>query len=286
MGINANFLKYAKTNYAPNTCASYTRYINSLLTHSGKEDADITEEDVNDWLCWMANTGRSGATRKQALDSVRAYYKYLVERKYVASNPCQFVKSPRVVSKPKHYMDSEMIHDMVIHAKSYRDKAIILLYASSCMRVSELTGITIEEYMDMKTRGDDRIEIKSKREKLRFVDFSLEAQEYIDKYIPIRNAGKVKCNKLFLTNQGNQIARSNLNTALKNIAKEAGIPFYEDMSNHQLRSAGATIYYEEDGMTIPELQELLGHEKPATTLLYTKASHEHIARKVRNKKFL
>lgn len=284
--MNADFIKHMNASYAPNTRESYTRYINSLLNFTNKKDIEITSGDINEWLAWMADNGRSGATRKQALDSVKAYYKYLVEGGCVEFNPCRLVKAPSVKNKPKHYMDSEMIQNMAVHAKSYRDKAIILLYASSCMRVSELTGITIEEYMDMKARGDNRIEIKSKREKRRFVDFSLEAQEYIDKYIPIRNAGKVKCNKLFLTNQGNQLARSNLNTALKNIAKEAGIPFYEDMSNHQLRSAGATIYYEEDGMTIPELQELLGHEKPATTLLYTKASHERVARKVRDKRFM
>lgn len=285
MSINANFLKYAKTNYAPNTCASYTRYINNLLTHSGKEDADITEEDVNDWLGWMANTGHIGSTRSLALNAVRTYYDYLESHDYVESNPCRLVKKPRVVNKPKYYMDAEMIHNMVLHAKSYRDKAIILLYGSAGVRVSELTGLTITDYLEMKRCHGNQIEITSKRDKRRFVYFSPEVQEAIDKYLPIRNKGKVKCDRLFLTNQGNEMARSNLNTALKNIAKEAGIPFYNEMSNHQLRSACATIYLE-DGMTLPELQSLLGHENVSTTLRYTKTNTAKVENAVMGKRFM
>lgn len=285
MGINTNFLKYTKTNYAPNTCASYTRYIDSLLAHSGKEDVSITEEDINDWLGWMANTGHIGSTRSLALNAVRTYYDYLKSHGYVESNPCKLVKKPRVVNKPKYYMDAEMIHNMVLHAKSYRDKAIILLYGSAGVRVSELTGLTITDYLEMKRCKGNQIEITSKRDKRRFVYFSPEVQEAIDKYLPVRNSGKVKCDKLFLTNQGNEMARSNLNTALKNIAKEAGIPFYNEMSNHQLRSACATIYLE-DGMTLPELQSLLGHENVSTTLRYTKTNTAKIESAVMGRKFM
>lgn len=285
MSINPNFLKYAKTNYAPNTCESYTRYINSLFAYSSKEDVNITEEDINDWLGWMANTGHIGSTRSLALNAVRTYYDYLESHEYVESNPCKLVKKPRVVNKPKYYMDAEMIHNMALHAKSYRDKAIILLYGSAGVRVSELTGLTITDYLEMKKCHGNQIEITSKRDKRRFVYFSPEVQEAIDKYLPIRNKGKVKCDKLFLTNQGNEMARSNLNTALKNIAKEAGIPFYNEMSNHQLRSACATIYLE-DGMTLPELQSLLGHENVSTTLRYTKTNTAKVENAVMGKRFM
>lgn len=283
--MNADFIKHMNASYATNTRESYTRYINSLLNFTNKKDVEITSGDINDWLAWMADNGRSGATRKQALDSVKAYYKYLVESRYVDSDPCRLVKAPNVENKPKYYMNKEMVHDMVVHAKSYRDKAIILLFCSAGLRISELTGLTIDSYLDMKNNGSNRIKIRSKRNVPGFIYLNPEVQEAIDKYLPIRNKGKVNCNKLFLTNQGNEIKRSNMNTALKNIAKEANIPFSKDMCNHQLRSACATIKLEE-GMSLPELQKLLRHKNVSTTLIYTKANDTKIEEAVMNTRFM
>ena len=88
-----------------------------------------------------------------------------------------------------------------------------------------------------------------------------------------------KCDALFITSQGNPIARNNMNLALKKIARDAGVPFWEDMSNHQLRAGCATMYYE-NGMGLHDLQNLLGHSDVSTTLRYTKSCDESVSRQV------
>lgn len=275
--INPNFIAYAKATYANNTCASYFKNIETMLNFIGKPDNEITKTDILMWLSEMNRQGLTNSSRKQHLDSVKAYFKYLTEEGLVEKNPTIGTKVLNVSNKAKHHMESNMVEDMVAHAKSCRDKAIIILYATSGMRVSELTGLTIHQYQKMKANGDNKIEIVSKRDKHRFIYFSKQAQEAIDKYIPMRiNA---KCDALFITNQGNPIARNNMNLALKKIAKEAGVPFWEDMCNHQLRAGCATIYYE-NGMGLHDLQHLLGHNDVSTTLRYTKSCDESVSRQV------
>lgn len=275
--INPNFVTYAKAIYAPTTCASYFANIESMLKFVSKPDVDVTETDILMWIADMTKNGLTNSSRKQHLDSIKAYFKFLVSKGYMTSNPAKEVKVLNVSNKAKHHMESNMMEAMVASAKSYRDKAIIILYATSGMRVSELTGLTIQQYMKMKANGDNKIEIVSKRDKHRFVYFNAQAQEAIDKYLPMRvNAN---CDALFITNQGNPIARNNMNLALKKIAKDAGISFWEDMSNHQLRAGCATIYYE-NGMGLHDLQNLLGHSDVSTTLRYTKSDDENVSRQV------
>lgn len=275
--INPNFIAYAKATYANNTCTSYFKNIETMLNFVGKPENEITKSDILLWLSEMNNQGLSNSSRKQHLDSVKAYFKYLAEEELITKNPTIGTKVLNVSNKAKHHMDVEMMKNMVAHAKTNRDKAIILLYVTSGMRVSELTGLTIQQYQKMKANGDNRIDIISKRDKHRFVYFTKEAQEAIDKYLPMRiNA---KCDALFITGQGNPIARNNMNLALKKIARDAGVPFWEDMSNHQLRAGCATMYYE-NGMGLHDLQNLLGHSDVSTTLRYTKSCDESVSRQV------
>lgn len=275
--INPNFIAYAKATYATNTCTSYFKNIEAMLNFIGKPENEITKSDILLWLSEMNNQGLSNSSRKQHLDSVKAYFKHLAEEELIAKNPTIGTKVLNVSNKAKHHMDVEMMKNMVAHAKTNRDKAIILLYVTSGMRVSELTGLTIQQYQKMKANGDNRIDIISKRDKHRFVYFTKEAQEAIDKYLPMRiNA---KCDALFITSQGNPIARNNMNLALKKIARDAGVPFWEDMSNHQLRAGCATMYYE-NGMGLHDLQNLLGHSDVSTTLRYTKSCDESVSRQV------
>lgn len=274
--MNKNFERFMEQQFAENTCITYSKHINSFLDYCGKQDEDITTADVNEWL---SSLSKSGATKALALNSLRTYFKYLVSFGFIEENPCDKALKPRVTSKPKHYMDVEMVRSMIDSATSYRDKAIILLFATSGMRVSELTGLTISDYKNMKTNNSCEIEIQSKREKRRFIYINKQCQDLIDVYLKSRKTNC--CDKLFVTNQGNEIARNNLSLMLKKVAKRANISFWEDVSNHQLRSACATIYLE-NGMTLPELKELLGHESISTTLLYTKANRDNVSKKVKS----
>ena len=133
----------------------------------------------------------------------------------------------------------------------------------------------------MKANGNNVIKIVGKGNKERFVPFNQETQIAIDNYIKSRNMGIVHSDKLFLSHHGNNIARNNLSLTLKGIAKRAGIPFWDEICNHAMRSACASIYGEA-GVPVAQIRDLLGHSDLSTTSRYMKTSVENVSNTVMN----
>nr|DAG70765.1 MAG TPA: Integrase [Caudoviricetes sp.] len=278
--MNANFMTYMKSRqFSSNTMENYIRHINQFMNYIGKDETDITPFDIMNWIgeIGQVNTASSVHTK---LESVKSYFEFLYNFGFINSNPAEKIESPKFYNKPKNYMNLNMIQDMVKACKSNRDKAIILTLAFTGMRVSELTALTIDNYMAMKQRGDNQILIVGKGAKKRYIVFNNQVQASIDYYIKTWTAPR-NCDKLFLSMWGNEIARNNLNMTLKSIAKEAGIPFWEEISPHALRSACASIY-SEAGMPVANIRDMLGHSNIKTTSLYVKSSLQNTTNIVMN----
>lgn len=280
MVMNPKFNSYMRARkYSEHTKEDYTRYINSFLNYVNKPDDEIDAFDIMDWMGDFGE-GHSSATINLALSAIKAYFEFLEAFDFITKNPAAKIKGPKINNKPKHYMDSTMVHDMISACKNNRDKAIITTFTLTGMRVSELTGLTLKQYEDMKERGDNQILIIGKGNKERYITLNQSVQNAIDNYLYTWLEPR-KCDKLFLSFWGNEIARNNLNGTLKSIAKAAGIPFWEDVSNHALRSACASIYSEK-GMPVANIRDMLGHESIATTSRYIKSSQSVTSKAVLN----
>lgn len=281
--INPNFITYLKSRQrSENTIKAYTKNINAFFEYVNKSESEVSAFDV---MNWMENiSDKSSATVCQMLSSVKAYFDFLFTFELIDKDPTARIKPPRKTNKPKHYMNAQMIKDMISCCRNSRDKAIILTYASTGLRVSELIGLTIEQYESMKINGNNMIKIVGKGNKERMVPFNQETQNAIDDYIKSRNVGEVHCNKLFLSHYGNEIARNNLSMTLKSIARNAGIPFWSEICNHALRSASASIY-SEAGTPVAVIRDLLGHSSLEVTSRYIKTSLKEVNENVMRMKF-
>lgn len=276
--INSNFITYLHSRQrSENTINVYIKNINNFLEFVNKPENEVTPFDVMNWMNSMAD--KSSSTVAQHLSSVKTYYDFLFTFGCVDSDPTMRIKPPKVVNKPKHFMDAQMIKDMVKVCKTSRDKAIILTYASTGLRVSELTNMTLEQYEKMKSTGSNAIKITGKGAKERYVFFNEETQNAIDDYLKTRNEHGVYSEALFLSYQGNSIARNNLSATIKSIAKRAGIPFWDEINNHSLRSACASIY-SEAGMPVAQIRDLLGHSSLEVTSRYVKSSAKSVSKSV------
>lgn len=270
--MNASYINYLKANRrAQNTIDTYNRHINGMLNYIGKGEADITVADLDNWMCSISNMSPASINLKIA--AVKDYFAYLVSRGYINNNPSMSLNNVKCQNKIKKYMDADMIRAMVDNVLTARDRAIILLYASSGMRVAELTSITIDQYLDMKSKGLDYIVITTKGDKKRVVHFNHQVVEAIDDYIKVREKGNVNC--LFLSHKGNQIAPNHLSETLKSAARRAGIPFWNEISNHSLRAACASIMSEKN-IPLAVIRDTLGHANLATTSRYVKTNEEQI----------
>lgn len=281
--INPNFITYLKSRQrSENTIKAYVKNINSFFDFVNKPDNEVTAFDVMNWMNSLSD--KSSSTVCQMLSSVKAYFDFLFSFELINKDPTARIKPPHKTNKPKQYMNAKMVKGMIACCSCSRDRAILYTYASTGLRVSELIGLTLKQYQDMKANGNNVIKITGKGNKERFVPFNQETQTAIDDYIKTRNMGVVHSDKLFLSHYGNNIARNNLSMTLKGIAKKAGIPFWNEICNHAMRSACASIYGEA-GVPVANIRDLLGHSDLAVTSRYIKTSVEQVSSTVMNMSF-
>ena len=278
--INSNFVTYLNSRKcSENTIKAYVKNINSFFQFVNKPETEVNAFDIMKWMNSLSD--KSSATICLMLSSVKAYFDFLYTFEIIDKDPAAKIKSPHKTNKPKQYMDVQMIRNMIDCCNNNRDRAILYTYVTTGLRVSELTSLTLEQYQAMKENKSNMIKITGKGNKERYIPFNKETQCAIDEYIKTRNTNVVNSDKLFLSHYGNDIARNNLSLTLKGIAKKAGIPFWNEICNHAMRSACASIY-SEAGVPVAEIRDLLGHTNVATTSRYVKTTVENVSNAVMN----
>ena len=207
-----------------------------------------------------------------------------MQRRYVEVNPVEYVECPKVKNKEKIPLTGEQVRAMIAKTSNVRMEAFIMALATTGMRIAELASVTIDDYNN---RVGNTIIITGKGDKERRVTFPDEAIACIDKYIWSErsiHAAKTGTNLLFVSNQGTALAAGNMGEQLKKIAKEAGIPQWDKVCNHLLRTTCATLALR-NGVELPTIQKMLGHSDINTTTRYAKIADETVANAMATMRF-
>ena len=276
--MNENFVTYLKSEEKSNaTIRVYVRNVGYFLEYVGKNDIDVTPMDVISWKESLIAKGNSSATIHQYLASIKTYFDFLETIGLIEKNPVAKIKSVKVKNKEKHYMSQAMIQAMLDKTTNDRDYAIVLMFVSTGIRVSELINITLEQYEDMKVDGVNFIKIIVKGNKENNVFFNAHMIDAIDKYIrKFRNTRpNITTDKLFVSHWGGKIYSNRLSETLKTIARNAGIPFWQDICNHALRSACASIL-SDNGVSVATIRDVLNHSSIVTTNQYIKTAENSV----------
>lgn len=270
--MNANYISYLKAEKkAASTIKSYTKYVEDMLDLLDKPDTEIGYTDLVEWKASISHLAPSSVRLQIA--AIKSYFDFLEYAEIIIKNPTEKLTRPANKNKEKHYPESSMVRDMVNCATTCRDKAIILLFATTGVRVSELVNITMEQYENMGGADKREIVILGKGDKERTIYINDETKEAIDNYLKAKKPST--CDKLFTSMQGGIIHSNNLGITLKNIAKRANIPFWKDISCHWLRAAFATMQ-SEIGTPVATIQAAMGHSSLSTTSVYIKHSQNNI----------
>lgn len=282
--MNANYTAYLQSkSSSPLTIANYTKYINMALDYIGKPESEITYMDLVNWKNTFTNLKPNSQNIR--ISAIKNYFAFLKKSKVIEENPADGLEKQKIRDcdvKQKPYIEAHYLRDMVNHARTIRDKAIILLFATTGLRVSELTNLTVEEYMNLGGLDGRELAIVGKGNKVRRVYINDEVKEMIDNYLNTRP--KSNYNNLFLSYYGGPIHSNNLSQTLKNVAKKAGYPMWKDICNHALRSAFATTKAEQ-GTPLTTIQASMGHSKLETTLIYIKRNQNAINSAMKNMAF-
>ena len=282
--MNINYITYLQSqSRSPLTIQNYTKYINMALNYIGKPESEITYMDLVKWKNTFTNLKPNSQNIR--ISAIKNYFGFLKKAGIINLNPAEDLEKQKIRDcdvKQKPYIEPHYLRDMVDNARTIRDKAIILLFASTGLRVSELTGITVEQYKNLSGFDGRELIIVGKGNKTRRVYINDEVKATIDLYLTERPRSEY--NNLFLSFQGGPIHSNNLSQTLKNVAKKAGYPLWNDICNHALRSAFATTKAEQ-GTPLTTIQAAMGHSKLETTLIYIKRNQNAINSAMKNMAF-
>ena len=242
--------------YSQRTVAVYRYMIEVFLGYLEKEAEEMTEEDIRDfqYQFWVKNH-YAPATQRQFIGALKHLISVLPGCKV---EPEALVLPKKERSLPK-VLSYEEITRMLASVKNLKHFVILGLLYSSGLRVGELVALKIED-IDF-----DRMQIhirSAKGKKDRYVGLSRYLLPVLRSYLYKYHPKDYLLNGLY----GGQYTESSIRKVVEKAANEAGIK--KRVTPHMLRHSYATHLLER-GVDIRHIQELLGHSKPETTMIYT-----------------
>jgi integrase/recombinase XerC len=236
---------------------------------------DIDHMRIRSFLSHLYERGLSKTSVARALAALRSLYKWLAREGVVEQNPAALVSTPKLAKKLPRVPSIEELTAVLDGpmpeqaAFPERDRVIFELLYGCGIRNSELIGINLEHVY----WSNEAILVRGKGKKERFVPLSDSAAIAIREYLPKRQEllGKLRRNTpaLIVNNRAGRLTTRSVGRIVKAIAVARGLS--PDVHPHTLRHAFGTHMLEE-GADLRSIQELLGHERLATTQRYTQLS--------------
>ena len=272
------------------TVENYAHYLERFLLHSGvKQPMDITQDKVRDYRLWLhrqpgLRTKSGGSPMKKKtqnyhLIALRSFLKYLVKRG-IPSLPPETIELAKTPERELDLITAAELERLMKAPTgetlpSLRDRAILELFFSTGLRVSELCGLSRD--IDL-TR--DELSVRGKGEKVRVVFLSSEAKksvkQYLDKRDDTDDALFVRQRMSKEKSDGNvslRLTPRSVERMMKHYAAKAGIS--KKVTPHIIRHSFATDLLE-NGADLRSVQALLGHANISTTQIYTHVARERL----------
>ena len=210
------------------------------------------------------------------LSSLRSFYRFLLKKGEVKTNPLSKVISPkREKILPSFLREGEMerLLDEIPWSGDFegcRDRLILEMFYVTGMRLSELIGL-MDKDVDFSAR---RIKVTGKRNKQRLIPFADELAADMLEYIKIRNEMLPGGTEgFFVLKNGRRMYPMGIYRLVKrNLSKVVSL---KKRSPHVLRHTFATAMLN-DSAELQSVKELLGHESLVTTEVYTHATFEEL----------
>ena len=253
-------------NYSQNTIKSY----NSDIKHYFENTESVGE--FSSYLKHLNKNKYSKTSINRKITSIRTFLSWAVDNNYFNQNQIKIVNNLKVEKKLPNVLTASYINRLLDNLpesseKDIRDKAILELMYSSGLRVSEVSNLTSNSI-----NKNNSIRVLGKGSKERVLPMTKRAYVSTKKYIetsrPKFENDKSK-NYLFLGVRGGQLSDREIRRIVK---------FRTGTFPHSIRHTFAT-HLLEGGADLRIVQELLGHNDPSTTQIYTHVSKKQLQKK-------
>ncbi len=193
------FLQFLRLNRnaSAHTVRAYQSDLSQFLTHTaasaGMKRGDLAPAQldrgaIRAFMAELHKRGQSRATAARKLASIRTFLRYLRREERIDDDPGALVPTPRRdVRMPAHLSERDM--DALLDAPpdsplGRRDRAILELFYASGLRLSELTGLDVDDV----NLGQRMVRVLGKGGKQRIVPFNQSAAAAVRAYLKDRDA--------------------------------------------------------------------------------------------------
>jgi site-specific recombinase XerD len=268
-------------NCSPRTLINYRQALEEFRRcRPGVTWRAATPDDFRALLFDLMKRSKSRASIRLAFSALRSFYRFLMERKGLLSNPLASVLLPKAEKQLPAFLTLKQIDELLAaplrsplekQAPAWiplRDAAILELLYSAGLRLSELASLNVKDLDPY----SETLRVVGKGSKERVCPVGGPALEAISKY---RHAAGVHQGPLFLNKSRRRLGVVSIWSRLKKYIRETGLP--ATTSPHKLRHSFAT-HLLDNGADLRSVQTLLGHANLSTTQIYTHVTTERLKR--------
>lgn len=273
-----DYLQYEKQ-YSVHTLKNYQRDLEQFQTWLKKNNCDtIIDADnlhIRNWIAGLHRQGIGSHTLQRKLSSLRSFYNFLIRKRQLKNNPALDIRAPKAAKKLPDTLDTDTLSQLLNippdSILAIRDKAIMELFYSSGLRLSELINLNVNS-IDLTEKSLRAI---GKGEKERLLPVGNKAIEAIQNWLKNRDEmAKQNESALFVSMRGKRISKRSIQERLNYWRKKQGLE--QHIHPHKLRHSFASHILESSG-DLRAVQELLGHADISTTQIYTHLDFQHLA---------
>lgn len=283
----ADFLRYLKSEkqLSPYTQKSYQQDIYKLQqfcsTYKIQQLDRIDTQHIRQLVALQHRQGFSGRSLQRMLSGLRTFFRYLQKTGKLRHDPSAGIRAPKSPKPLPKTLDTDQVGQLLdIQGDAWmivRDRAMLELFYSSGLRLSELTGLDLTD-IDLRNGS---VRVTGKGNKTRDLPVGRYACEAIRQWLSIRSqeltqeTSQKDFQALFISKQGKRIHPRTVQQRMKYHSAHQGM--HNPINPHMLRHSFAS-HMLESSSDLRAVQELLGHANISTTQVYTHLDFQHLAK--------
>lgn len=235
----------------------------------------LTPALVRRLIARLHQHGQAPKSLARLLSALRGFYGWLLREGLCEHNPALGISAPKDARRLPKVLDTDRAQQLLDGAVEddfigRRDQAMLELFYSSGLRLSELAGLDLSA-LDL---NEGLVRVQGKRNKTRIVPVGTKAREAVRQWLAQRGLASPADNALFISKRGERLGPQAIRLRVQAAGqRELGQPLHPHMLRHSFAS-----HVLESSQDLRAVQEMLGHADISTTQIYTHLDFQHLAK--------
>ncbi|MFK4074670.1 tyrosine recombinase XerC [Ectopseudomonas khazarica] len=236
--------------------------------------SELDTRNLRRLIARLHQQGLSSRSLARLLSATRGLYQYLLREGLCRHDPATGLSPPKRERRLPRTLDADRSAQLLDGAVeddfiARRDQAMLELFYSSGLRLSELVGLDLDG-LDLKA---GLVRVRGKGNKVRELPVGSLARQALEQWLALRALVRPSDGAVFISQQGRRLGAR----AVQLRVRQAGVrELGQHLHPHMLRHSFAS-HMLESSQDLRAVQELLGHADIATTQIYTHLDFQHLA---------